>query len=53
MPTGSDLAAAIRGAENRAHDITAGLTGPAQAGVTVLVVLVGVVAAYEVYRFVR
>lgn len=53
MPTGSDLSAAIRGAENRAHDITTGLAGPTQTGVTVLVILAGVVAAYEVYRFVR
>jgi len=53
MPTGSDLAAAIRGAEHSAHDITTGLAGPAQTGVTVLVVLAGIVAAYEMYRFVR
>eukprot|EP00966_Prymnesium_polylepis_P173821 4020756-Prymnesium_polylepis.1 len=49
IPT--DLAAAIAGAEHSAHDITAGLAVPAQTGVTILVVLAGIVAAYEMYRF--
>lgn len=40
---------ALHGAQN----LGAGLVAPAQTGVTILVVLLGVVGAYEVYRLLR
>jgi len=51
-PTGN-IHEAINSAERSAHSITAGVGRSAKTGVTILVVLGGMVVAYEIYRFTR